>query len=47
MTSPSRVKEQVAPPSLGRASSSVTLAPVSRKAIAAVIPANPPPTTTT
>ena len=44
---PARVNEQVAPPSRGLDSSRVTRAPVSRSAIAAVIPASPPPITTT
>jgi hypothetical protein len=44
---PSRLNEQVAPPSLGLASSSVTSAPVSASAMEALIPASPPPTTTT
>ena len=46
-TRPSRVNEQVAPPSLGLASSRVTSAPASASAIAAVMPASPPPITTT
>jgi hypothetical protein len=44
---PSRLNEQVAPPSRGLASSRVTSAPVSASAIAAVIPASPPPITAT
>ena len=46
MTRPSRVNDIVAPPSLGLASSSVTSWPAWARAVAAVMPASPPPITT-
>src|SRR5436190_4814480 len=44
--SPLRLNELVAPPRRGLASASVTSAPASLSAIAAVMPARPPPITT-
>ena len=41
------LNDDAAPPSLGLASTSVTSAPSSRSPMAALIPANPPPMTTT
>jgi hypothetical protein len=40
------LQERARPPSWGRPSSTVTLAPASARAVAAASPANPPPTTT-